>query len=86
MLDESGKDAEFTRSSDTGKSLGEVSSDSAIVHPTRPDLNVETDSSAQLWAHYKFIVLFTLLERVAVVGDKSRLHAISKGAHFYGKV
>jgi hypothetical protein len=73
MLDESGKDAEFTRPSDTERSLEEVSSDSAIVHPNLPDSNIETGTSAQLWAHYKFIVLFTLLVPVAVVGEKFHL-------------
>jgi hypothetical protein len=46
MFDESGDDAEFTRCSDAGKILEEVSSDSAIVRPDFPDSNVETGPSA----------------------------------------
>ena len=71
MFDENGNDAEFSCRSDIGKNLEEVSSDSAIMRPNLPNLNVETGSSASLWAHYKFIVLLRPV-RVAIVGEEVR--------------
>jgi len=74
MFDENGNDAEFSCRSDIGKNLEEVSSDSAIMRPNLPNLNVETGSSASLWAHYKFIVLLRPV-RVAIVGEESPQHS-----------